>query len=50
MEWCGSKSVPVNSLIFLACDSSGNLVTEDESAVPVLIIKNFENFEHLNNN
>ncbi len=43
----GSKSVPVNSLIFLACDSSGNLVTEDESAVPVLIIKNFENFEHL---
>ena len=43
----GSKSVPVNSLIFLACDSSGNLVTEDEYAVPVLIIKNFENFEHL---
>ena len=43
----GTKSVPVNSLIFLACDSSGNLVTEDDSAVPVLIIKNFENFEHL---
>ncbi len=43
----GSKSVPVNSLIFLACDSSGNLVTENEYAVPVLIIKNFENFQHL---
>ncbi len=43
----GSKTVPVNSLIFLACDSSGNLITEDDYAVPVLIIKNFENFEHL---
>lgn len=43
--WDGNGKYEVNSMLFMACDNSGNLIVQDDSYVLMNQIPSFKTFE-----